>query len=152
MGQTSSVLEPRGGGGRIVVGVDGSENSKDALRWAAGQARLTGARLDVVMTWEVPVFPYGAWSGCDVGADAKEMLDETVHEVLGGPGTRLSASVMEGRPASTLLEAAKEADLLVVGRRGHGSFTGFLLGSVAERCVTHAPCPVVVVHHHHEPA
>ncbi len=63
--------------GRIVVGLDGSEGSKDALRWAARQAELTGDSLDVVMTWEVPVVPYGVWAGYDAGAEAKETLDAT---------------------------------------------------------------------------
>ena len=69
--------------GRIVVGLDGSEGSKDALRWAARQAELTGASLDVVMTWEVPVVPYGVWTGYDAGGQAQETLDATVEEILG---------------------------------------------------------------------
>jgi nucleotide-binding universal stress UspA family protein len=133
---------------RIVVGVDGSEGSKDALRWAARQAKLTGALLDVVMTWEVPVVPYGVWAGYDASGEAKETLNETVQEVLGGANPDdVVVTAPEGRPAQTLLEEAKDADLLVVGCRGHGPFAGLLLGSVSQHCATHAPCPVVVVPH-----
>jgi nucleotide-binding universal stress UspA family protein len=132
--------------GRIVVGVDGSEGSKAALRWAARQATLTGACLDVVMTWEVPVLPYGVWAGYDASGQAQETLDATVEEILGSSKPdHLVATVIEGRPECALLEAAKKADLLVVGCRGHGLFGGLLLGSVSQRCATHASCPVVVV-------
>ncbi len=136
---------------RIVVGVDGSEGSKEALRWAAGQAQLTGASLEVVTAWEVPVVPYGIWAGYDAGPEAQETLQQTVQEVL---GTVEEGDVVlratEGRPAFTLLEAAEKADLLVVGSsRGHGAFVGLLLGSVGPECLTHASCPVVVVPPHH---
>ena len=132
--------------GRIVVGIDGSEGSKCALRWAARQGELTGASLEVVMTWEVPVLPYGVWAGYDASDQAQETLDATVEEVLGSrnPG-HVVATVTEGRPEWALLEAAKKADLLVVGGRGHGLFAGLLLGSVSQHCAAHASCPVVVV-------
>ena len=132
--------------GRIVVGLDGSEGSKDALRWAARQATLTGASLDVVMTWEVPVVPYGVWTGYDAGGQAQETLDATVEEILGrsNPG-QVVATVTEGRPEWALLQAARKADLLVVGGRGHRPFACLLLGSVSRHCASHASCPVVVV-------
>ena len=143
------LLERGHAGPRIVVGVDGSKSSKDALRWAARQADLTGASLDVVMSWELPIVPYGAWTGYDAGEDAQRLLDETVDEVLGEtPERDVVITVAEGEPAVTLLEAAKRADLLVVGGRGDGPFAGLFLGSVGHRCVTHAPCPVVVVPHY----
>lgn len=133
---------------RIVVGVDGSDGSKDALRWAKREAERTSASLDVVMTWEIPVIPYGAWTGYDASGEAEATLKETVEEVLGGAqSSDVVLTATEGQPAQTLLEAAKKADLLVVGSRGHGPFAGFLLGSVSQQCVTHAPCPVVVVPH-----
>lgn len=131
---------------RIVVGVDGSEGSKCALRWAARQAELTGASLDVVLAWEVPVVPYGVWTGYDAGGRAVETLDATVQEILvRSDQSHVVATATEGRPQFTLLEAAKQADLLVVGSRGHGSFASLLLGSVSEHCATHASCPVVIV-------
>jgi nucleotide-binding universal stress UspA family protein len=135
----------------IVVGVDGSEPSKRALRWAADQARLTGARLDVVTTWEFP--PTFGWAPpyppeFDPDGDARTALEATVEEVLGtDPGVVVQLSVVEGHPAPVLIEAAHGAELLVVGSRGHGAFLGLALGSVSEYVASHAPCPVVVVRH-----
>jgi len=134
---------------RIVVGVDGSPQSRQALRWAARQAKLTGAFLQVITCWEssttygwIPPFP----AHSDTGAEATHTLEATVAEVLGDdPGIHIDLTVVEGQAAPALLEAARGASLLVVGSRGHGEFTGLLLGSVSERCVTHAPCPVTVV-------
>lgn len=135
--------------GRIVVGVDGSEASKTALRWAANQARLTGARLVVVAAWEYPT-SFG-WAPAypadwDPEADARTALTEVVDQVLGQQrpdGVELD--VAEGHPAPILVEASQGAELLVVGSRGHGAFAGMVLGSVSEHCVAHARCPVVVV-------
>ena len=135
----------------IVVGVDGSESSLDALRWAARQASLTGASLRVITTWEIssatgwaPSFP----PDYDPEQVSQQMLDEAVSGTLGAelkiPVERI---VKEGHPAPVLIEAAAGADLLVVGCRGHGAFTGMLIGSVSEHLVAHAPCPVVVVRH-----
>ncbi len=135
----------------IVVGVDGSESSKRALRWAADQAKLTGAQLKVVTTWEYP--PTLGWappypSDFDPEQDARKALQETVDSVLGAdPGVAVEISVTEGHPAYVLVQAAGEAALLVVGSRGHGAFAGMLLGSVSEYCAAHSPCPVVVVRH-----
>jgi len=138
--------------GRIVVGMDGSEESKAALRWAARQADLTGATLEALTTWHVPSAAYGVpmitVTGYDFEPGARQIIDDTIAEVLGAePGRKLSVVVKEGYPALVLLEAAVGADLLVLGSRGHGAFTGMLLGSVSEHCVAHAPCPVVVVRH-----
>jgi len=135
----------------IVVGVDGSESSKRALRWAADQAKLVGAELVVVTTWEYP--PTLGWappypSDFDPNEDARKALTETVKGVLGpDPGVVVRLTVTEGHPAFVLTEAAQGADLLVVGSRGHGAFAGMLLGSVSEYCAAHASCPVVVVRH-----
>ena len=133
---------------RIVVGVDASEPSKDALRWAAGQAKLTGGHLHIVMAWAIPSMGYWAPipQGLDLAKEAATALQSTIDEVLGSaPEVSFSSEVLEGHPALVLLEQAKDADLLVVGSRGHGEFTGMLIGSVSEHCVTHADCPVVVV-------
>jgi nucleotide-binding universal stress UspA family protein len=135
----------------IVVGVDGSEPSRRALRWAADQAKLTGAELNVVTTWEYP--PTLGWappypSDFDPNQDARKALQDTVEAVLGSdPGVVVHHVVTEGHPAFVLTEAAQGAALLVVGSRGHGAFAGMLLGSVSEYCASHAPCPVVVVRH-----
>jgi nucleotide-binding universal stress UspA family protein len=137
----------------IVVGVDGSDPSRDALRWAAGQARVTGATLRAIMTWNVPMINYGAAMPgsieADVSRDCKEALDQALADVLGpDPSIKVVADVVEGHPADVLVRAAEEAELLVVGSRGHGAFKGMFLGSVSSHCVSHSPCPVVVVRHH----
>lgn len=140
-------------GGLIVAGVDGSEASLDALRWASRQAELTGASLRVVMSWEVPTMAYGGPVvipyDTDLAEEARQALGKAVSEALGDkPGTKVSPLVVQGRPAQELVKAAKGAQLLVVGSRGHGAFAGMLLGSVSEYCAAHAPCPVVIVRKH----
>jgi nucleotide-binding universal stress UspA family protein len=135
--------------GLIVVGLDGVE-SVDALRWAAAQAELTGCSLEVITAWTMPT----AWGREPVGPpgwepeeQAKKMQAEVVESVLGPkPGVEVRQVVTEGHAAKVLVRASEHADLLVVGRRGHGTFTGALLGSVSMHCATHASCPVVVVH------
>lgn len=133
----------------IVVGVDGSESSKAALRWAVKQARLTGARIQALTAWEYPptvfigpVLPY-----VDLAAVSGKLLRETVDEVIGEsePDTEVRESVVAGHPAQMLVDASARAGLLVVGSRGHGTFAGALIGSVSQQCVSHADCPVVVV-------
>lgn len=137
------------GGGRIVVGVDGSRASLRALAWAGRQASLTGARLDAVTAWRVPVAAYEGFAppyDLDLAKGAKEALDKALAETLGQyPDVEVTPAVVEGAPAVELLRWAQGAELLVVGSRGHGEFTGMLLGSVSEHCVAHAPCPVVVI-------
>ena len=135
----------------IVVGVDGSEPSRRALRWAAEQATRTGAELNVITTWEYPTTfgwapPYPP--GFDPEGDTRNALQETVDAVLGpDPEVPVRLTVREGHPALTLIQEAHGAEMLVVGSRGHGAFMGMVLGSVSEYCASHAPCPVVVVRH-----
>jgi nucleotide-binding universal stress UspA family protein len=133
---------------KIVVGVDGSESSRLALRWAARQAQLTGARLEVVTTWELPtsfgwVPPYP--DDFNPAQDAQKAADDEVRTALVDyPGVVAQVTVVEGHPAPTLLDASRGADLLVVGSRGHGEFAGMLIGSVSEHLVSTAHCPVLV--------
>ena len=128
----------------VVVGIDGSESSKHALRWAVRQAQLTGAELVALTAWHLPEM-YGYVSR-DYDVDAANMLDRVLKEVLDPPPeVRVTPRVVEGRTASVLIDASKDADLLVLGTRGHGGFEGMLLGSVSQHCVNHAACPVVVV-------
>jgi len=139
---------------RIVVGVDGSPNSKAALRWAITQARLTGAGIDAVAAWQEPVltgYSYG-WSpvryeGDSIATITEKILAETVADVAGerNKPVEIETRVVRGHPAQVLIEAADGAQLLVLGSRGHGTFAGMLLGSVSQHCVQQAPCPVVVV-------
>lgn len=138
--------------GRIVVGVDGSVASKDALAWAARQAELTGSALEVIAAWGYPVF-FGTaapWpADFDPAAIATQEVKKTVEEVIGHDSSLVVRTyVREAPPATTLIEASEGADLLVVGCRGHGEVAGMLMGSVSQHCVTHSTCPVVVVHHH----
>ena len=140
---------------RIVVGVDGSPSSLEALRWAAGQAALTGSVVDAVIAWRDPA-SYGgyAWLIADTRyADlAARTLSEAVDRVITAVRVAVRKRVTEGPPARVLLDAARGADLLVVGSHGHGGFAGMLLGSVSQHCVHHSPCPVVVVREHHSAA
>jgi len=135
--------------GRIVVGVDGSPCSIDALRWAARQGELTGATVDAVMSWEYPT-SYGMEFGVldvDWAANAQTALDTAVQQAFGGDLDKINVRVLRGPPADVLETAAAGADLLIVGSRGHGAVAGMLLGSVSEHVVAHAPCPVVVIRH-----
>jgi nucleotide-binding universal stress UspA family protein len=133
---------------RIVVGVDGSDLARAALRFAVDEARLRGATLEVVTAWYEP---YVAPTMATVAVDPtllEEGADKTLDAAVDGidtSGVEIRRSIRRGRPAEALLEAARDADLLVVGSRGRGGFTGLLLGSVSQQVVHHATCPVVVV-------
>jgi nucleotide-binding universal stress UspA family protein len=138
--------------GRVVVGVDCSEASKGPLLWAARQAELMQASLEVVLAWKLPLmadaYTVPAPAGVDPESQGKLVLDAIIHSVLGEPDDlEIVPIVTRGPVAKTLLRIAKGADLLVVGTRGHSPLVGMLLGSVSEHCVGHATCPVVVIHH-----
>jgi|CZKW01.1.fsa_nt_gi nucleotide-binding universal stress UspA family protein len=137
-----------GGQARIIVGIDGSEYSKEALRWAVRQAKFTGAALEAVTAWQYPLAFYG-WTGpqdFDFGAAAQQALTGALDEVLGPDRPAgLQACAVEGHAAQVLVEASAGAELLVVGTRGHGGFADLLLGSVSTYCVHHAQCPVTVI-------
>jgi nucleotide-binding universal stress UspA family protein len=138
---------------RIVAGVDGSDSSLSALRWAIRQAGLTGATVEAVAAWHYPVASGGyGWApvSTDQAFNFKEITEKVLADAISStldPGSevRLRAQVIEGNPAQVLLDAAAGADLLVLGSRGHGGFTEALLGSVSQHCVHHAPCPVVII-------
>jgi len=133
---------------RIVVGVDGSPDSKQALRWAVAQAELTSADVEAVTAWEVPltVLLLPTATEQDYADRAAAVLADTLEEVLGDePPVRVHARTVEGRAAHVLSRQARDADLLVVGSHGRGELPGMHLGSVASYCVHHAPCPVVVL-------
>ena len=134
---------------RIVVGIDGSPSSIAALEWAAKQAELTGASLEVLMTWEW--FNGYGWSPIDPEFDQERVCQTALSDHLkpvrdAHPDISIQAAAIEGHPAPLLVKASEGADLLVVGSRGHGEFVGVLLGSVSEHCVTNAHCPVLVLH------
>jgi len=138
--------------GRIVVGVDGSPSSRDALRWAKAQADLLGQELVVVTAWTHPTASYPTLSGfvpmgdvADLGAETRAVTERAVKETVGDAPVVLR--IVEGHPARAILDAARDAALVVIGCRGHGGFVGALVGSVSQHVVAHAPCPVVVIRH-----
>lgn len=131
----------------IVVGVDGSDLSVAALRWAADYARTAGARVLAVTGYDIPwtiVFT-PTYSESDYARDAQEAMDRSMQEAFGGePDVQVETHVVNKRPALALTEAAQGALLLVVGSHGRGELPGMHLGSVSGYCVHHAPCPVLV--------
>ena len=130
----------------IVVGVDGSPSSQRAVRWAAQQAKLTGATLRAVSSWRWPNYITRVPPGVDLAGDTRRTLDEVLQEALtGSEDVSVTRHVIEGPPGPALLTQAQDASLLVVGAQGRAAFPGMLLGSVAEYCVRHGSCPVVVV-------
>ncbi|MEO9198075.1 MAG: universal stress protein [Antricoccus sp.] len=132
---------------RIIVGIDGSDSSIDALRAAARIATAMAARIDAVMTWEYPVrFPNPP--GWSPESDAQAVLSDAVAKAFGTDlPAGINTAVLYGPPARVLIEQSEAADLLVLGSRGHGGFTGLLLGSVSTAVSQHAQCPVLITHH-----
>jgi nucleotide-binding universal stress UspA family protein len=135
---------------RIVVGIDGSPQSELALRWAQRVASDSASVIEAVIAWQYPVSASG-WAPVPTdwqpAEDAEKALTELVDSVFGAdrpPGMQLF--VREGNAARVLLDASVDAQMLVVGSRGHGGFIGLLLGSVSANCAEHAECPVLVVH------
>ncbi|MEN9645802.1 MAG: hypothetical protein RL238_2471 [Actinomycetota bacterium] len=135
--------------GRIAVGVDGSECGDQALVWAAEEAQRCGAELLLVHGW---TYPYnGPRNGAteardDMKLDAMRMLEACSRRVKDlAPELRVHSIISEQSPAKAIIDAGKEADLLVVGSRGHGGFAALLLGSVSRTVLQHSAVPVVVV-------
>lgn len=137
---------------RIVVGVDGSEPSIRALQWAAREAEWSDATLEVLTAWTFPEQPAPLgivarvpWPD-ELIAEARVKLDEVIKDALPDiDPQRVIARVIRGSAVPVLLDAARDADLLVVGSHGRGAMAELLLGSVTERCVRHACCSVVVI-------
>jgi len=153
----------------VVVGVDGSAGSIQALRWALAEARLRNAPLRIVHAWSYVYADaagggYGAMGGFGsfsaLGVDVGDLhraafdliqnaIDRVGRDIEGMDVERL---IVQGNAADALVDAAAADDILVVGSRGYGGFAGLLLGSVSQRCVHRAACPVVVVHAPSDPA
>lgn len=141
---------------RVVVGVDGSPQSVQALRWGAHFAASAGASLDAVAAWHWP--SGGAWGmapipmNWDPKQDTETVVNDAVEDAFGARRPKdIRLIVCQGNPAQVLLEESKGALMLVVGSRGHGGFAGLLLGSVSSAVAEHATCPVLVVHGNREP-
>lgn len=146
-------IDPSDGAGRIVVGVDGSEPSKNALRWADFISKATGSSIEAISVWRLPASAAGGngWGGSPNGKlfarDAVDSLKEQLDEVFGPTHPAgLHGGAYEGSAAKVLIDVSRDAHMLVLGSRGHGGFAGMLLGSVSAACAAHAACPVLVVH------
>jgi nucleotide-binding universal stress UspA family protein len=141
--------------GTIVVGIDGSESARFAARWAAREAELRAAAVLLVSAWELPTYGF-SFGAVAVSEDMMKALRRAAEDNLADATDEVrtiakeidvSTEVVEGNAAGVLLEAARDADLLVVGSRGLGGFRELLLGSVSQHCAHHAGCPVVIVRH-----
>ena len=141
----------------LVVGVDGSAAGVAALQWALGQARHTDARVVAIAASEPPPVMTG---GPEVGAGviasegvndeemaaaAEQWLTEAITRSPADSGNVVERRVVHGDAATVLVEAAAEAELLVLGNHGRGALAGAIAGSVALRCAHHARCPLVLV-------
>jgi nucleotide-binding universal stress UspA family protein len=141
--------------GLIVVGVDSSEGAKAALRFAFVEAKFRQATLRAVHSWQLGytgafgIEGYAPVVGADLSRlrnSAEAALDATLHEAVpDADGVVIERRIVEGGPATVLVDESRNADMLVVGSRGHGGFAGLLLGSVSQQCAHHAACPVVIV-------
>jgi nucleotide-binding universal stress UspA family protein len=138
----------------IVVGVDHSRDAKAALVFANEEARLRGATMRAVHAWQ---YGYVGNTGLEggmpiLGGDMNELhaaaeaaLEASVREALPHPDVEIEQRAVQGVAAGVLVDESRNADLLVVGSRGHGGFAQLLLGSVSQQCAHHAECPVVIV-------
>lgn len=150
--ETQPGTSPTPSGPVIVVGVDGSEGSSAALRWAAEEARLRGATLQVVRAWHFPTMGYAGMGYLPVApveglaeATASDMRTQIADALGEHPLVPIDPKVVEGPAAQALLKAAEGAEMLVVGSRGRGGFADLLLGSVSTHVAHHAHCPVLIV-------
>lgn len=128
---------------RVVVGIDGSPAGERALEWAVAEATRSGAVLEGHTSYEPD---YVFISPEEVQMAMRKVIDEAAAHVAEiAPGVSFKGVTHEGSAAKELIDASKRADLLVVGSRGLGGFTGLLLGSVSHQCALHAHCPIVIV-------
>jgi nucleotide-binding universal stress UspA family protein len=134
---------------KIIVGVDGSDASLEALRQAQTLADPFNAEIEAIMCWEFPQM-YDGYVLVGIEGfqeSAANILNRSVARVYGPePPRNVKTSLVQGNPKASLIKASENADILIVGRRGHGVFGGLHLGSVSSSAVAHAKCPVLVVH------
>jgi nucleotide-binding universal stress UspA family protein len=131
---------------QIVVGVDGSPHSIAALRWSLGQAAGRDGQVTVLFAWQVPfVSMPGAFDRDELEEGYRQFLVTTVSEVAPRPAVPLDTVLAEGDASAVLIEASKDADLLVLGIRGRSPVAGLMLGSVSQGCAASSSCPVVLV-------
>jgi nucleotide-binding universal stress UspA family protein len=142
---------------RIFVGVDGSSHSQAALDWAMREAGIRHAPLTVITVHEIAVSGWGGSLEFPADEVMREQERKAVQEVVDKAAAQLGAAAPPeitvqaalGQPAPQLIEASKDADLLVVGSRGSGGFARLLLGSVSTQVAEHAQCPVTIIRHTH---
>ncbi|HSL59888.1 MAG TPA: universal stress protein [Acidimicrobiales bacterium] len=134
----------------IVVGVDGSEESRRALAWALDAARRRGVAVRAVHTWHYPTWLLGG--GTDAAPGAPEEMEAAARGALDRAladadttGVEVDAIVVQADPAVVLVDEAAGAAMVVIGRRGMGGVRRLLLGSVSSVVLHDAPCPVVVL-------
>jgi nucleotide-binding universal stress UspA family protein len=141
--------------GTIVVGVDGSDLSRSALRWAVDEAKVRRDRVVAVHAWEPPLVvavdippdpdpPESVPEQVAHGQEGAEVFVERIAAEFRGEGVEIEPRAIEGEPAQVLIGLGDEADLLVVGSRGKGRLAGRLLGSISQEVAHHARCPVVI--------
>lgn len=139
----------------IIVGIDGSESSVKALKHARRLAEALDAPLEAVAVWQMTHSIYDFYqsqSGWTPAQDVEKLLTDAAEAAFGDDRPAgFTMTVLEGIPTRTLIRYSADAEMLVLGSRGHGGFTGLLLGSVSTACVAHATCPVLIVHNkqHH---
>lgn len=133
----------------IVVGVDGSEGAAAALQWALSEGRLRQWDVTAVLAWGfLDQHHLAVEHGFDPrysGADAKAALDGYVEDAVGAAAALVGRIAVDDLPAHALIHAARDADLIVVGARGLGGFRGLLIGSVSQKCLHEAHCPVAII-------
>lgn len=132
----------------IVVGVDGSPSSLLALQWAARLVPTVASSITAVAAWQVPFtyyeFPISGW---DPKSVAQTILSTALNEAFDGePPPFITAETRQGPAAGVLIDESRNAEMLIVGSRGHGGFVGLLLGSVSSAVAEHAACPVLIAH------
>lgn len=139
---------------RIVVGVEGSKGSRDALRWAIEEAKLRNAVIEVVTAYlptyvpAAPDFGYVPLDPVDLEAEVTKMQQELIAEVtseVDATGVTIERVMVKGRAPDSLLKQAEGTAMLVVGSRGRGGFRGLLLGSVSQQLAQHSTCPLVII-------
>ena len=130
---------------KIVVGMDGSDASIEALRFAADEAETLDADLTAVTVWEMPPLALGYVSAADASGAMDPWVEKAVDATLGEAGEKVTRRVETGSASAALLRVAEDADLLVVGSRGHGALAGVILGSVSNQLANHADCPLTVL-------
>jgi nucleotide-binding universal stress UspA family protein len=140
----------------ILVGVDGSDHSRQALTWAMREAvqhhapltvlavRPPAARPATQIFWNIPTLEPDEHDPELARAEVQTWVDKVANEA-GGPPPEITVTVVTGDPAEELIRASRDADLLVVGRRGGGGFARLMMGSVSSKVTHHAACPTVVV-------